>query len=374
MTPEKTQKPAKLQKKTVLEKRTPYIDAGDTDEALPAPVRAQQETDEDVVLNISLRPQRFEEFIGQNDVLDNLKICITAAKQRKEPLEHLLFSGPPGLGKTSLSHIIAHEMGTKITATSGPAIERAGDLIGILTNLGKGDILFIDEIHRLSKVVEEFLYPAMEGFQIDFVIDKGQFARTIKFNLKPFTLIGATTRSGLLAAPLRSRFGIFHHLDFYDTKDLSQIIKNSAKTFAVDIDSQAADEIARRARGTPRIANRLLRRVRDYAQVKEVRKINLEIASMTLDELGVDTGGLDDIDRRVLKTILEVYDGGPVGVDSLAATLNEEVDTIVDTIEPFLLKAGYLKRTSRGRVATQLAFKHFGLKYKFEKQEELFEK
>jgi Holliday junction DNA helicase RuvB len=374
MTPEKTQKPAKPQKNETLEERTPYIDAGDTDEALPAPVRAQQETDEDVVLNISLRPQRFEEFIGQNDVLDNLKICITAAKQRKEPLEHLLFSGPPGLGKTSLSHIIAHEMGTKITATSGPAIERAGDLIGILTNLGKGDILFIDEIHRLSKVVEEFLYPAMEGFQIDFVIDKGQFARTIKFNLKPFTLIGATTRSGLLAAPLRSRFGIFHHLDFYDTKDLSQIIKNSAKTFAVDIDSQAADEIARRARGTPRIANRLLRRVRDYAQVKEVKKINFEIASMTLDELGVDTGGLDDIDRRVLKTILEVYDGGPVGVDSLAATLNEEVDTIVDTIEPFLLKAGYLKRTSRGRVATQLAFKHFGLKYKFEKQEELFEK
>jgi len=336
-------------------------------------VSRQQETEEDVVLNISLRPKKFQEFLGQKDVVDNLKVCIAAAKQRKEPLEHVLLSGPPGLGKTSLSHIIAHEMGTKITSTSGPAIERAGDLIGILTNLEKGDILFIDEVHRLSKVVEEFLYPAMESFQIDFIIDKGQFARTIKFNLKPFTLIGATTRSGLLAAPLRGRFGIFHHLDFYDVKDLSKIIKHSAERLGVDIDLEAADEVARRARGTPRIANRLLRRIRDYAQVKNIKKIDLEIAANTLLDLGIDKAGLDDIDRKVLKTILETYEGGPVGVESLAATLNEEVDTIVDTIEPYLLKAGYIKRSSRGRIATRIAFEHFGLKFKKEKQEELFE-
>ncbi|MFZ2357209.1 MAG: Holliday junction branch migration DNA helicase RuvB [Candidatus Omnitrophota bacterium] len=331
----------------------------------------EQETEEDVVLNLSLRPKKLSEFIGQKELVDNLKVCLTAAKQRKEPLEHVLLSGPPGLGKTSLSHIIAHEMGAKITATSGPAIERAGDLIGILTNLEKDDILFIDEIHRLSKVVEEFLYPAMENFQIDFVIDKGQFARTIKFNLKAFTLIGATTRSGLLAAPLRGRFGIFYHLDFYNIDDLSKIIKHSAKTLGIDIDNDAASEIAGRSRGTPRVANRLLRRIRDYAQVKNINKINIEISTKSLDELGIDKAGLDQIDRKALKAIIETYDGGPVGVESLAATLNEEVDTIVDTIEPFLLKAGYLKRTSRGRVATKIAFEHFGIKSK-ERQEELF--
>lgn len=331
----------------------------------------EQETEEDVVLNLSLRPKKLSEFIGQKELVDNLKVCLTAAKQRKEPLEHILLSGPPGLGKTSLSHIIAHEMGTKITATSGPAIERAGDLIGILTNLEKDDILFIDEIHRLSKVVEEFLYPAMENFQIDFVIDKGQFARTIKFNLKAFTLIGATTRSGLLAAPLRGRFGIFYHLDFYNIDDLAKIIKHSAKTLGIDIDNDAASEIAGRSRGTPRVANRLLRRIRDYAQVKNINKINIEISTKSLDELGIDKVGFDQIDRKALKAIIETYDGGPVGVESLAATLNEEVDTIVDTIEPFLLKAGYLKRTPRGRVATKLAFEHFGLKPK-EQQKELF--
>lgn len=332
------------------------------------------ETEEDVVLNISLRPQRLGDFIGQKESIDNLKVCLTAAKQRIEPLEHVLLSGPPGLGKTSLSHIIAHEMGTKITATSGPAIARAGDLIGILTNLGKGDILFIDEIHRLSKVVEEFLYPAMENFQIDFVIDKGQYARTIKFNLKPFTLIGATTRTGLLASPLRSRFGMFYHLDFYKIEDLSKIIRSSAKILGVAVDEEAALEIARRARGTPRIANRLLRRVRDYAQVLKIEKIDLGITIRTLEELGVDKAGLDELDRKVLKVILDTYNGGPVGAESIAASLNEEVDTIVDTVEPYLLKAGYLKRTSRGRLATQLAFEHFGLKYNKEKQEELFEK
>jgi len=334
------------------------------------PPAGAEDSEEDVVLNMSLRPSRLPEFVGQKEIVDNLKVCLTATKQRKEPLEHVLLSGPPGLGKTSLAHIIAHEMASKITATSGPAIERAGDLIGILTNLEKGDILFIDEIHRLSKVVEEFLYPAMENFQIDFVIDKGPYAKTIKFNLKPFTLVGATTRTGLLAAPLRGRFGIFYHLDFYTVEDLTKIIKHSAKTLGMNIDEEAAAEIARRSRGTPRIANRLLRRVRDYAQVAKIAKIDFEVAAKTLDELGIDKAGFDDIDRKVLKTILESFGGGPVGVESLAASLNEEVDTIVDTIEPYLLKAGYLKRTSRGRLATKLAFEHFGIKY--EKQEQLF--
>jgi Holliday junction DNA helicase RuvB len=334
------------------------------------PIDIEQESEEDVVLNISLRPSRLSAFVGQKEIVDNLKICLAAAKQRKEPLEHILFSGPPGLGKTSLAHIIAHEMNTKITATSGPAIERAGDLIGILTNLEKGDILFIDEIHRLSKVVEEFLYPAMESFQIDFVIDKGPYAKTIKFNLKPFTLVGATTRVGLLTAPLRGRFGIFYHLDFYPVEDLAKIIKHSAKILSMDIDEKAAEEIARRSRGTPRIANRLLRRIRDYAQVLKIDRVNLEVAAKTLDELGIDKAGLDEIDRKVLKLILESYHGGPVGIESLAASLNEEVDTIADTVEPYLLKAGYLKRTARGRLATKIAFEHFGIKY--EKQEQLF--
>lgn len=331
-----------------------------------------KESEEDVVLNISLRPKKFGEFVGHKDIIDNLKVAIQAAKQRNEPLEHVLLSGPPGLGKTSLSHIISHEMGAKITATSGPAIERAGDLIGILTNLEAGDILFIDEIHRMSKVVEEFLYPAMESFQIDFVIDKGPYAKTIKFNLKPFTLIGATTRTGLLAAPLRGRFGIFYNLDFYKIEDLAIIIKNSSRLLTVDIDDDAALEIAKRSRGTPRIANRLLRRVRDYAQVLRIEKVDQGSAAKILNELGIDTAGFDDLDRRVLKLILESFGGGPVGIESLAASLNEEVDTIADTVEPYLLKAGYLKRTSRGRLATKKAFEHFGLKFNKEQQEEIF--
>jgi len=346
----------------------------DREKLLINPEILQQENEEDAVLNISLRPLRLNEFVGQDDVINNLKISITAASQRKEPLEHVLLSGPPGLGKTSLAHIIAHEMDTKITATSGPAIERAGDLIGILTNLGKGDILFIDEIHRLSNVVEEFLYPAMENFQIDFIIDKGPYAKTIKFNLKPFTLVGATTRSGLLTAPLRGRFGIFHHLDFYSPLDLSKIIKHSAAKLDIKIDDLAADEIAQRARGTPRIANRLLRRTRDYAQVKGASNINKDLAISALDNLRIDKAGLDEIDRKVLKVILDTYDGGPVGIESLAATLNEETDTLVDTVEPFLLKAGFLKRTSRGRMATESAYKHFGIKFNKEKQEQLFDK
>ena len=327
-----------------------------------------QESEEDVVLSISLRPKKFTEFVGHKDIVDNLKIAIAAAKQRKEPLEHVLLSGPPGLGKTSLSHIISHEMGAKITATSGPAIERAGDLIGILTNLEKGDILFIDEIHRMSKVVEEFLYPAMESFQIDFVIDKGPYAKTIKFNLKPFTLIGATTRTGLLAAPLRGRFGIFYSLDFYKIEDLAKIIRNSSELLTVLINDAACLEIAKRARGTPRIANRLLRRVRDYAQVLKIEKVDQAAAAKILNDLGIDQAGFDDLDRKVLKLILESFNGGPVGIESLAASLNEEVDTIADTVEPYLLKAGYLKRTSRGRIATKKTFDHFGLKLSKEQQ------
>ncbi len=331
------------------------------------------ESEEELILNISLRPTKLSEFVGQVEIVKNLQVSILAAKQRKEPLEHILLSGPPGLGKTSLAHIIAHEMGTKITATSGPAIERAGDLIGILTNLEKGDILFIDEIHRLPKVVEEFLYPAMESFQIDFVIDKGPYAKTIKFNLKPFTLVGATTRSGLLTAPLRGRFGIFYHLDFYLPEDITKIIKHSAKLLTMKIDNDAALEIARRSRGTPRVANRLLRRIRDYAQVAKEEKIDVQVAIKSLNSLGIDKAGFDEIDRRVLKAVLNNYSGGPVGVESLAACLNEEPDTIIDMVEPYLLKAGYLKRTSRGRVATKLAFEHFGLKQKEEqRQAELF--
>ncbi len=331
-----------------------------------------KESEEDIVLNISLRPKKFDEFVGHREIVGNLKVAIQAAQQRKEPLEHVLLSGPPGLGKTSLSHIIAHEMGAKITATSGPAIERAGDLIGILTNLEAGDILFIDEIHRMSKVVEEFLYPAMESFQIDFVIDKGPYAKTIKFNLKPFTLIGATTRTGLLAAPLRGRFGMFFSLDFYRIEELAKIIQNSSQLLAVKLDEAATLEIAKRSRGTPRIANRLLRRVRDYAQVKKLSNVDQAAAAKILTELGIDQAGFDDLDRKVLKFILESFNGGPVGIESLAASLNEEVDTIQDAVEPYLLMAGYLKRTSRGRLATQKAFEHFGFKFNREHQEEIF--
>lgn len=325
------------------------------------PFAEKSETDEDVVLNISLRPTALDEFIGQQELVDNLKVSLTAAKQRNEPLEHVLLCGPPGLGKTCLATIIAHEMGSKITATSGPAIERAGDLIGILTNLEEGDVFFIDEIHRLSKVVEEFLYPAMENFQIDFVIDKGPYARTIKFNLKRFTLVGATTRSGLIGSPLRSRFGILHHFDFYKQEALSIIIKRSAGLLGIKIDESGSLEIARRARGTPRVANRLLKRVRDYAQVKAANAITQDIADSALASLGIDAAGLDEVDRKVLKAIISTYQGGPVGIETLAATLNEEQDTIVDTIEPYLLKAGFLKRTSRGREATALAYQHLDL-------------
>ncbi len=316
-------------------------------------LKQEKETEEDQIMSLSLRPARLRDFIGQKELVESLTVSLQAAQKRKEPLEHVLFSGPPGLGKTSLAGIIAHEMQTRITATSGPAIGRAGDLIGILTNLEKGDILFIDEIHRLSKTVEEFLYPAMENFQIDFVVDQGPYAKSIKFNLKPFTLIGATTRSGLLASPLRDRFGIFHHLDFYQIEELRAIILNSAKKLNCPIDDEAALEIARRARGTPRIANRLLRRVRDYHQVKRLgSRIDTETVQETMQVLGIDHVGLDEVDRRFIRVIEEYYKGGPVGIEALAATLNEEEDTLVDTIEPYLLKIGFLKRTSRGRELT----------------------
>jgi holliday junction DNA helicase RuvB len=330
------------------------------------------EAEEETVFNISLRPESLKNFVGQKPVIENVNIAIKAAKQRKESLEHVLLSGPPGLGKTTLAHIISHEMGSKITATSGPAIERAGDLIGILTNLGEGDILFIDEIHRLSKVVEEFIYPAMENFQIDFLIDKGPYAKTIKFNLKRFTLIGATTRAGLLSAPLRGRFGMFYHLDFYEADDLVKIIERSAELLSIPLDKDAAVEISGRSRGTPRVANRLLRRVRDYSEVKGNKKIDKEIAIAGLASHRIDSAGLDDIDRKVIKAIIDFYDGGPVGIESLAATLNEESDTIVDVVEPFLLKMGFLKRTPRGREVTKLAYDHLKIAYKKESQKELF--
>ncbi|MCA9400372.1 MAG: Holliday junction branch migration DNA helicase RuvB [Candidatus Omnitrophica bacterium] len=319
----------------------------------------QSETEEDQVYSLSLRPSRLDEFIGQKDLIENLKVSLQAAKLRKEPIEHMLFSGPPGLGKTTLANIVAHEMDARITVTSGPAIDRAGDLIGILTNLEKGDVLFIDEIHRLSKVVEEFLYPAMENFKIDFVVDKGPYAKSINFNLKPFTLIGATTRSGLLASPLRDRFGIYHNLDFYTHNDLAVILHKSSDKLGIELSKDAAVELARRSRGTPRIANRLLRRVRDYSQVK-MKSLSIDgiVVSECMQSLGIDHAGLDDRDRRLLNVIYEYYKGGPVGIDSLAATLNEEADTIVDVIEPYLLKIGFLRRTPRGRELSEISIEH----------------
>jgi Holliday junction DNA helicase RuvB len=330
------------------------------------------ETEEDQLLILSLRPSKLSEFLGQKNVVDNLKISLEAAKKRKEPLEHTLLSGPPGLGKTSLAHIIAHEMGTKITSTSGPAIQRTGDLVGVLTNLEEGDILFIDEIHRLSNAVEEYIYPAMENFEVDVVMDKGAYARTYKFNLKRFTLIGATTRAGLLTAPLRSRFGIFHHLDFYEEADLVKIIMRSAKILDIQVDKDAAQEIARRSRGSPRVANRLLRRVRDWVQVKSDGKITLSSAVEALKSHNIDSMGLDNVDRKVLSIMHESFSGGPVGIDAIAASLNEERDTVVDIVEPFLLKIGFLKRTPRGRELTKAAYEHMGFELPKAAQKELF--
>jgi len=311
------------------------------------------------------RPQTLAEYdVGQRQLIDGLRISIQAAQARGESLEHLLFDGPPGLGKTTLAYIIAHEMGVKLHQTSGPALERAADLVGILTNLELGQVLFIDEIHRLPNVVEEFLYPAMESFRVDFVLDRGAYARTVTVPLKRFTLIGATTRVGLLTAPLRERFGIFHHLDFYTVEQLEKIVNRSARALAVAIDGAGALEIAGRSRGTARVAKRLLRRVRDYATVKGDGTISLVTASEALRALGVDDLGLDEQDRRYLHAIIEVYRGGPVGVNAIAATLNVEQDTLEDVVEPFLLKIGLVRRTPRGREATEKAYDHLGIPMK----------
>lgn len=311
--------------------------------------------------NRTLRPPTLAEYVGQKKVVEKLSIALEAARLRSEPLEHALFYGPPGLGKTTLAYIIANAKGSRIITTSGPSLERTGDLLGILTNLNEGDILFIDEIHRLAVNIEEFLYSAMEDFKVDIVLDKGMNARTINVPLKKFTLLGATTRAGSLSAPLRNRFGLFYHLEFYTEDDLRQIIVRSARIIEAKIDEAAAGEIARRARGTPRVANRLLRRVRDFAEVKTGGLISPESARDALKLEGVDELGLDDLDRNFLSTIIRIYGGGPVGVEALSATLNEEVDTLVDMVEPFLLQQGFISRTRSGRMANEPAFRHLNL-------------
>ena len=314
---------------------------------------------------LSLRPEKLSDYVGQVEVVEALKIAIEASTQRKEPVDHILFHGPPGLGKTTLAYIVANEMGGNFTATSGPALEKGGDLIGILTHLEEGDILFIDEIHRIPKVVEEFLYPAMEEFAVDFVFDKGIHARSHRYRLNRFTLVGATTRVGLLSSPLRDRFGIFRSLDFYSEKDLVKIIKRSAVLLNVSIDEQGPIELAKRSRGTPRISNRLLKRVRDYTQVRASGVITQKTVAAALSLEGVDEKGLTNLDRRYLKTIIEFYKGGPVGIEAIAATLQEEADTLVDVVEPYLLKIGFATRTSSGIKASQAAYKH--LDFSFQK-------
>lgn len=310
---------------------------------------------------LSLRPKLLPEYVGQPETVEALSIAIKAATIRKEPIDHILFHGPPGLGKTTLAHIIANEMGKKITLTSGPALEKGGDLIGILTHLEEGDILFIDEIHRTPKIVEEFLYPAMEDFAVDFIFDKGIHARSHRYRLNRFSLLGATTRTGLLSSPLRDRFGILRHLDFYNEKELIKIAKRSAALLKITMDDHSASELAKRSRGTPRILNRLLKRVRDYSQVKSDGTITKGTVEAALTLEGVDVKGLTSLDIRYLKTIIDYYKGGPVGIEAIAATLQEETDTLVDLVEPYLLKIGMVLRTASGRTTPRAAYRHLGI-------------
>ena len=332
-----------------------------SEELKPASVREAKMMDEEQQFELSLRPTRLGEYIGQKRATDNLNIFIRAALGRREALDHVLLTGPPGLGKTTLANIIATEMGAELRSTAGPVIERPGDLAALLTNLQEGDVLFIDEIHRLNPAIEEVLYPAMEDYQLDIMIGQGTAARSIKLDLPKFTLVGATTRAGMITAPLRGRFGIVFHLDFYNHDDLETIVLRSADILGASIDKGGAREIAKRARGTPRIANRLLRRVRDYAEVDYQGHISQEVASDALNRMEVDTYGLDEVDRKMLLTIIEKFGGGPVGLGTMSASIHEEKDSIEEIIEPYLIQIGFLNRTPRGRMATRLAYEHFGL-------------
>ena len=327
----------------------------------PDRITSGQSGTEDRAFDRALRPQLIEDFVGQNSVKEQMQIFVEAARKRAEPLDHTLIFGPPGLGKTTLAYIVANEMQVGLKTTSGPVIEKAGELVALLSNLEENDVLFIDEIHRLSPSVEEILYPAMEDYRIDIMIGEGPAARSIPYTLKPFTLIGATTRAGLLTSPLRDRFGIVQRLEFYAVEELTEIVTRSGQRLDVKVDSEGAVEIARRARGTPRVANRLLRRVRDYAEVRADGSVSAETADSALDLLNVDQEGIDVMDRKLLLTILEKFSGGPVGLDSLAAAIGEERDTIEDVVEPYLIQQGYMMRTPRGRVATERAYHHFSL-------------